>query len=139
VLNPARPRVTVAPGGRIAGWLDVSILNTHPNTAAFRVIETPSWGDASLVYRRVPVHARYGVTRHTIHVDRLAPDSRGTYRLILAGAAETRPEYVASGTNWPVGRPLWGYGTDIDAWSDELANEAMPLGGVMAPWVHDPY
>jgi RNA polymerase sigma-70 factor, ECF subfamily len=138
-LDPARPRIRVAPGAPIAGWLHVSILNTHGASAAFHVIETPSWGDASVAFRHVPLDRRQGLTRHTIRIDRRAPYTPGTYRLLLAGAAETEPAYVASGTNWPIGTPVWENGADIAGWSDELVDEAIATGGVMAPWLHEPY
>ena len=61
----------------------------------------------------------------------------GTYYVIVAGAAETSPAFVASGTNWPVGEPRWGDGTDISGWSEALVQEAMATGTAMAPWLGD--
>ncbi|MAF12775.1 hypothetical protein CMK11_20180 [Candidatus Poribacteria bacterium] len=135
-LDPSRPQVRVSPGNSVVGWLDVSVLNTHKNTAEFHVIETPTWGAPDSAYRVFPAATPHGETRHTVRIDRRAPETPGKYRLILAGAAETEPGLVASGTNWPVGSPVWRNGTDIAEWSEELIGGAIANGSVMAPWLH---
>ena len=134
-LSVTDPAVTVAAGSPIRGRLEVTVTNEHESSADFPVIETPTWGDAASSYTVVAEHVPLGIHTVTVSVDRRAPDAPGTYYIIIAGAAETSPAYVASGTNWPVGEPRWNNGTDISGWSPTLIRSAMATGTAWAPWL----
>jgi RNA polymerase sigma-70 factor (ECF subfamily) len=134
-VDPADPVVTIAPGSRLSGWLDISVTNEHLASGEFRVIETPTWGTHAAAFREVNIHVPPGATRHIVNVDRRAPLVTGVYHLILAGAAETEARFVASGTNWPHNAPVWDNGTDIAGWNDRQIAVATTSGTVMAPWL----
>jgi len=68
--------------------------------------------------RSVPVHV-------------VAPRRPGTYRLIFVFQAETTVDYILSGTNWTVGRPVWGDGNDVARWSREQLDAADRAGQVV--------
>ena len=133
-LDPLQPSVRVAPGASLDGWLDITLINRHGAAAAFHVIETPTWGDHEASFREVAGPWGPGETRRVHRVQRRAPLTPGTYRLVVAGAAETAPAYVAAGTNWPVGRPAWNDGTDIAGWSDDEIDQTHGVGSLSAPW-----
>ena len=135
-LDPANPTVHVSPAARVAGWVDVRVENRHKSTGGVYVIETPTWGDHSTSFRHVDVETPPGESRHVVSIDREAPDQAGVYHIVLAGAAETSPEFVASGTNWPHERPVWDNVTDIAGWSATEIDAAIATGTVIAPWVH---
>ncbi len=48
---------------------------------------------------------------------------------------ETEALYIASGTNWVCGRPIWGDGNDVDDWPSERVVAAAHDGFVAGvPW-----
>ena len=61
----------------------------------------------------------------------VAPRRPGTYRLIFVFQAETTVDYILSGTNWTVGRPVWGDGNDVARWSREQLDAADRAGQVV--------
>jgi hypothetical protein len=133
-LDPLQPSVRVAPGAALDGWLDITLINRHGAAAAFHVIETPTWGDHETSFHEIGGPWGPGETRRVHRVQRRAPLTPGTYHIVAAGAAETAPAYVAAGTNWPVGRPVWNDGTDIAGWSEDEIAETHGVGSLRAPW-----
>lgn len=127
--------IAVKPGEDISGRVDVTVHNEHESTAVFPVIQAPTWKDHERGYRVVADTVGTGVTRLAVMVDEVAPSRPGTYHLLIAAAAEAGPAFVASGTNWPMGSPVWNNGTDIAHWSDSLIREAIMTGTVVAPWL----
>lgn len=127
--------VTVRPGQEILGRIDITVRNEHGAAAQFPVIQTPTWGSHERGYRVVARHVDPGATSLAVAVHEVAPSRPGTYYLLVAATAETGPEFVASGTNWPVEYPVWNNGTDIADWPESLIQEAMVAGTVVAPWL----
>lgn len=132
-IDPLAPLVRVAPRAPIEGWVEVAIHNVHKPTASFTPVEVVTWGDHRTGAKGLGISPPRGDSRHVVQVARVAPERPGTYHIILAAAAETDAEYVASGTNWPVGAPLWNNGTDIAAWPVDRIGEAARQGYVVAP------
>lgn len=72
------------------------------------------------------------VSRHSLSIR--APETPGDYHLVLAFAAETDARWIASGTNWAVGSPMWDDGNDLaDLTRDEVA-EANERGQLTRRW-----
>lgn len=135
MVEAEAPVVTVRPGAPLSGWVDIEVENTHGSSGDFHVVETPTWGSHADSFRALRGRFPPGPSRHTAHIDRTAPAEPGVYHLIVAGATESSPELVASGTNWPIGAAVWEDGTDIAAWSVDVIDEAVRTGGVDAPWL----
>jgi hypothetical protein len=127
-LSPTQRVATVAPGAPLE--LELDLRYTSPWPAANVVLgATPTWGDPATSFVRLSslvtpaagyaVHARCTLT---------APARPGTYHVIVAFGAEENVAYLLSGTNWTVGRPVWGDGNDVAGWSAAQIAEANHAG-----------
>ena len=132
-LAPYAPAYHAYPGERLRGSLSVVVTNDHGPAADVYTIETPTWGDRR-AFRAVAGPLSQGRNELRVDIDRVAPTAPGTYYIIVASSGETGPEFVASGTNWSNDYPRWGDDTDIAAWPEALAREAVTTGFVSAPW-----
>jgi hypothetical protein len=117
-VSPQRRRVVVGPGELIEGDVDL-VYTSRWGAASVMLGSTVTWGDTPALEmpRRVAVRV-------------VAPDQPGSYRLIFAFFAETSVEEIMSGTNWTVGRPVWGDGNDVARWSTEQLAQADSIGRV---------
>lgn len=134
-LHRARSVARVAPGEGISGSVELAIHNGHGSTASFVVVEVATWEDHETGFRELHISAPRGDSRHVVRIDRRAPARPGTYHIVFVAAAEKGAGFVASGTNWPVGDPVWHNGADIAGWSRDLIEEAKREGRVVAPWL----
>ncbi|MAF08843.1 hypothetical protein CMK11_00175 [Candidatus Poribacteria bacterium] len=98
--------VTVAPGAPIRGWVSVRLANSHGPHAEYPVVQAATWQPGAAGYRTVARHARAGVGEYRTEIDLIAPEQQGAHHIVIAGAAETTPAHVASGTNWAGGEPV---------------------------------
>jgi len=73
--------------------------------------------------------------RMTIPFRIQAPERPGHYHLILAAHTETAGEFVASGTNWLLGRPRWFDGNDIAAWTEAQIAQTNREGRTRMQWL----
>lgn len=119
-IDSVRPRVRVTPGQAITGWVTVRVTTTHP-AAAVLLGAVPFWGDRTENYLALRAVAPHGEFVHTVafldaantrHMLR-APMKPGLYPIVLLQRPETEMRYIASGTNWMVGRPRWRDGDDL--------------------------
>jgi hypothetical protein len=62
-----------------------------------------------------------------------APRTPGRHFIVTAAGLETDAAYLFSGTNWVVGRPIWGDGNDIARWPAESILQAIRSGRAR-PW-----
>jgi hypothetical protein len=134
-MDTDHPIVTVATGRAIRGTLHVVVHNAHESAAEFPIIVTPTWGDHATSWRSASASTPTGTSRLRIAVDLIGPSVPGEYAIIVAGAAEARPEFVASGTNWPQLSPQWNNGTDIASWTTGRIETLVTSGAAIAPWV----
>lgn len=110
--------------------IELDLRYTSPWPAANVVLgATPSWGDPATGFVRLASLVTPGVdygahARFTVR----APDAPGAHRILLAMGAEENVGYLLSGTNWSVGRPVWGDGNDVAHWSADQVAEANASG-----------
>jgi len=134
-LTPFAASLSVAPGAKISGQLDLAVDNTHPRSEVFQLVEVQTWGERQTGFRQLEDRVLPGNTRHSVAVDLEAPEEPGTYHLILAGAAEPGAEEIASGTHWESApAPRWGDGDDLAAWSAQHLALARSQGWVEVEW-----
>jgi DNA-binding SARP family transcriptional activator len=134
-LAPDRPVVTLHRGEAIDGVVTIRYSAQWP-AASVLLGAFPNWGDRTSNYVAISSLAtpvQDAILEHTVHVP--GPEKPGRYRLILAFFAETEVRWIASGTNWKVGHPVWHDGNDIvDLSPDDLAR-AGSLGRIVRSWL----
>jgi hypothetical protein len=112
-LDPDSVAVTVAPGEIVVGYLDVAYRVISGN-AAVLAAAVPVWGDRR--ENHFPLHAMYGgrgLVRERWALRFRAPERPGRYLLFVVASFETAAEFIASGTNWALRRPIWFDGSDV--------------------------
>ena len=134
-LDSTNPVIYARPGEMLRGHLTVDVFNSHGEESGFHVIETPTWGEPRESFGVVARNPPPGRSQQTIALDRPAPSVPGVYHIIVAAAAETRPDEVASGTSWTNDGAVWGNGLDIASWDAGVMREAMETGSVEALWL----
>jgi hypothetical protein len=135
VLSGGVPRAVVTPGGAINGI--VYARATNPATDVGMLIAVvPRWGDRTTNYfaaREFPLRVRDSAVAFAINLR--APATPGRYTVLYVAAMETEAQYIASGTNWVFGRPIWGDGNDVRDWPSERVIAAARDGFVSGvPW-----
>ena len=134
-LADAAPAIRVAPGGEIAGTVDIEVFNAHGSNTEFPVIVTPTWGEHSTSWREVARSVRPGFTEHRARLSLVAPSRPGVYHVVFVGAPETTAEQVASGTHWRIGAAVWNNQADVAAWSASPMNAAARGETIQPPWL----
>ncbi|HMA40903.1 MAG TPA: hypothetical protein VKP10_12545, partial [Gemmatimonadales bacterium] len=116
-LTPPNPSVTLAAGDSIVA--DLHLRYTSPWSAASVMLGgTPTWGDRRTDYFTLkPLVTPVQDGRQHVTLRLAGPSRPGHYHLILFFEAEPDVKYIASGTNWTVGRPVWGDGNDVVDWT----------------------
>ncbi len=130
----ANPTLTVAPGQRITGAVDLTVHNDHFGGAVFPVVAMPSWGDHERSYWRVPLRVpAFSNASDSTRVNLTAPDTPGEYAIIFVAQAETTGGHIASATHWTSGGPRWDNGDDVAGWDAATIDFAIQNGYVLAP------
>lgn len=118
-LDSIAPTVLVAPGDTIRGRIQLRSITASPD-AAMLLGAVALWGDRRTnwaVLRALPPHGELVDSlwfREPITgMEFTAPTVPGRYRILLVSNAETEMRFIASGTNWTVGSPIWFDGDDI--------------------------
>ena len=127
-LTIARARIEVAPGAAIDGLVQIE-YNAQWSAASVWLAVSPTWGDAARVAQDLyPVATP--VRREVIDVPiaQQAPATPGRYWILMAISAEPAGGFIASGTNWTVGTPVWGDGNDLASLPDSVLLEAQQRG-----------
>ena len=127
-LTIARARIEVAPGAAIDGLVQIE-YNAQWSAASVWLSVSPTWGDAARVAQDLyPVATP--VRREVIDVPiaQQAPATPGRYWILMAISAEPAGGFIASGTNWTVGTPVWGDGNDLASLPDSVLLEAQQRG-----------
>ena len=133
-IASANPTLTVAPGQRITGTVDLTVHNDHFGGAIFPVVAMPSWGDHERSYWRVPLRVpAFSNASDSTRVNLTAPDTPGEYAIIFVAQAETTGGHIASATHWASGGPRWDNGDDVAAWDASTIDFAIQNGYVLAP------
>jgi hypothetical protein len=119
----AAERTVVLSAGdeRVTGTIYIS-YRSNIGTAAVLLAAVPSWGDRTWNFGAARA-LKSRILRDTVEVriDFPAPAARGHYWLAFIAAAETEAKFIASATNWTLGRPVWHNGDDVaDFGLDEL-------------------
>jgi DNA-binding SARP family transcriptional activator len=134
VVTPARRQVNLAPGEILQGRL-VLRLTAITGIASQVMAVVPQWGD-----RRTNLYNARAVPAHVINLafeQRLAiagPTRPGRYGLVLAYGMETEARFIAAGSNWAFGEPLWFDGNDLYDLTAAQRDSANRAGGLMRPW-----
>ncbi len=112
-LTPTNRELHLDPGETIQGEVSVRYTALWP-AASVILAAIPTWGDKRTNFINVsalPTPVMNGLSRH--HISIPGPDAPGDYFLVLAFAAETDAKWIASGTNWSIGAPVWDDGNDL--------------------------
>jgi len=129
-LGNAVRAFSVLPGDSITGSV---VLRYSTTWAAASVLLTvvPTWGDRRTNFVNLgPLVTPARDLMREAHVKFKAPTKPGCYRLIFAFQAEDDVKYVASGTNWTMGAPIWDDGNDVMDWSASDLRQADSVGVV---------
>ena len=123
-ITPQQNRLLVQAGERVSGVVQMRYTSILAGASVW-VSVTPSWGDPAMQGREL-----FPVTTPTLSdiidlpVSLVAPDSAGTYWIIVVLAAEPSGGFALSGTNWTVERPLWNDGNEIARFPDSVLTRA---------------
>jgi DNA-binding SARP family transcriptional activator len=136
-LGAANRTLRIRPGERISGplrfrysayWAAAAVVLTSVATW-----EPPESGYTSVVAVATPMD--HGVLRPSIDI--AGPREPGRYHLVFAFAAETDGRWIASGTNWMVGQPIWGDGNDLAGIGEAEVARAAADGKIWWDWQFD--
>jgi DNA-binding SARP family transcriptional activator len=106
-------RVVTEPGDIVVGHLNVA-YRVIAGGAAVVAAGIPVWGDRRETY--FPLHAMRAdrrLVRERWAIRFQAPERAGRYLLFIVGDFETAAEFIASGTNWALRKPIWFDGNDV--------------------------
>ena len=138
ILTPPNPSIVVTVGDSISG--DLHLRYTSPWSAASVLLGgTSTWGDKRSNYFTIkPLVTPLKDGRQHIRIRLEGPSRPGRYHLIVLFQAETDVKFIASGTNWTVGHPVWDDGNDVADWSPTQLTQANALGQVSNPVLRVP-
>lgn len=137
-LDPADPVVRVRPDEPVAGAVEFD-YTTRWAAAAVMLGAVATWrrGPSGGI-AQLPLITPIEHGRSTLPIRFQAPHRPGTYHIVFAYGAEPDAKWVASGTNWSWGHPVWGDSSDISRWSDSKLREVRRSGRVQStvryPW-----
>jgi DNA-binding SARP family transcriptional activator len=106
-------RVVTEPGAMVVGHLNVA-YRVIAGGAAVVAAGIPVWGDRRETY--FPLHAMradHRLVQERWAIRFQAPERPGRYLLFIVGDFETAAEFIASGTNWALRKPIWFDGNDV--------------------------
>lgn len=120
-IDSTRAIINVAPGQLLTGYIQLHSV-TATSTAAIISGAVALWGDrrtnfitllaippfGRVMHRAIPFADATGSRRQF-----RAPTVPGRYHIVLTFATETEFQYVASNTNWIMGRSVWNDGNDV--------------------------
>ena len=127
-IRGLRDSLVVAPGERLQGVVQLRYA-TGWVAASIWLSVVPTWGDPRTGFRE-PEQLVTPVSDDVadVPVDLVAPTAPGRYWILFAMDAEDRGGYIASGTNWTVGKALWHDGNDLQSLSDSIIERAQVNG-----------
>jgi DNA-binding SARP family transcriptional activator len=136
-LSEADRVLRIHPGEIIRGSLTLRYSAVWP-AASVLLVAVPTWGDKRTSFRTVgplATPAKNAVSRQSVTIT--GPTAPGDYLLIFAFAAETDGVWIASGTNWKVGTPVWGDGNDLADLTNAELTELATSGRVHGSWLFE--
>jgi len=134
-LSPANRILHLRPGEMIRGEVTIRYSAFWP-AASLVLAAVPTWGDKRkdfVTVSSLPTPVVNAVSRHSLSL--AGPDAPGDYHLVLAFAAETDAVWIASGTNWGIGRPIWDDGNDLADLTTEDVAAANAQGSIHPDWI----
>lgn len=120
-LDSPNHSVRLVAGERLVAQLSLRV-STRWAAAAVMLAAVPTWGDARTSWIElgpVPTPTRDHLMSTSFSVT--APRRPGRYYVFVATDAEPSSVWIASGTNWLVGRPRWGDGNDLATFGEAEA------------------
>ena len=135
-LGPGQRTIVARRGGEIAGTIGVRSA-MYGGQASVILVAVPTWGDRTRGFvLMISLSPDSYDQRLTIPFRIQAPERPGHYHLILTANTETTGEFVASGTNWLLGRARWFDGNDVADWTEAQIAQANREGRTMMRWLH---
>jgi serine/threonine protein kinase len=134
-VSSAKKILTVTPGTKLDGTIELQTLNLGVSDAIAPLIWTTSWGDHSTSWQEINAWIPTGKSAQQAHVSCTAPTTPGTYHIIFAFAWEKRGDQVASGSNWALGTDRWNDGNDIAELGAAQLSEAQLNGYTEDKWL----
>lgn len=133
LLTAPAPVLHMERGGRLQGELELS-YSSYWTAAAVFLCGGTSWGPAAESWWTVkPLATPTTGTRRGIRLDLPGPAEPGTYRLVLALYADRSCDFIMSGTNWNMERPVWDDGNDLVRLDPVQLRAARSTGTVVIP------
>jgi DNA-binding SARP family transcriptional activator len=131
-INGRGDSLLVAPGELLRGVLQFR-YTTGWLAASVWLSAIPTWGDPAGSFEE-PIQLVTPVHEDVVDVpiDLTAPVLSGQYWILFAMDAEDRGGFIASGTNWLVGKPLWNDGNDFRTLPDSVIERIGDTGTFMA-------
>lgn len=122
--------LTIRPTDSIRGTVTLR-YSSYWGAAAVMLGATPTWGDKRTSFVTLAPLATPAVGRGlSVPITLPGPERRGNYSIIIFFAAEPDVRWIASGTNWTAGHPIWDDGNDIADWTTEQLVAARRRGVV---------
>lgn len=129
-IDTHHPQITVAAGDTITGQFSIEVRNSGWSSHIFPIIWLPTWGDRTTNFTTIGSQEN-GTRNYSINLNLTAPQTPGTYYIILAASWELTGANVASCTNGPVGGDKWNDGNDVVDWTPPMLESAMANGRVV--------
>ncbi len=122
ILSPESPVVILRQGEQVTGELFFR-YDAFWAASSVILVAVPTWGakESSFVTLAAVSTPTAGAgLRQPVVIE--GPQAPGEYHLLFAFAAEPDGRWIASGTNWKIGEPIWGDGNDLaDLSRDSIA------------------
>jgi len=127
-IDASHRTVTVNRGDTISGDLMLQ-YSSYWGSASVILGATAMWGDRKKNFVDLaPLFTPAENQPRRAHIMFTAPETRGTYHIVVAFAAEGNVEDFMSGTNWRLPEPIWNDGNDIADWSPAQLTQAASRG-----------
>ncbi len=128
--NGSAPQFTIYKGESIVGTFSVHYEHNQPESHVIPLAATPNWGNKINDFWTVKGDISNGsITNGNISL--VAPDTEGTYYIIIAAQSEYNAAEVLSATSWHENSPVWNDGNDIFDLSGAQLNSAIDNGSLI--------
>ncbi|OQX77094.1 MAG: hypothetical protein B6D61_07765 [Bacteroidetes bacterium 4484_249] len=132
------PEFTVNTGENITGSFSVHYEHNQPESHVIPLGATPNWGDRENDFWAVAGD----ITNGSISIGNIsltAPNTTGTYYIILAAQSEFTVAQVLSATSWHQSSVVWNDGNDIFDLSSSQLEEAISNGTLINQKLDETY
>jgi hypothetical protein len=113
-VNATHNEITVSPGSRITGTLNLHTENDHGPGAKVPLIMVRSWGDHASTWSEMASVPPGIPMDYALPLDLIAPAVPGTYTIVYGMARQSEGDWIASMTSSSYcAAPVWEDGNDL--------------------------